>query len=248
MLTCSKCGYDNELGRIFCHSCGAKLDLSEIKAPSQGGAKLKRKGGTGSKLVGRTIGILILAILIVGVFLLAQVPAVPPISTTNQELRSAEQKRFDLDQLGTRKVPQQIAFTGNEINALIGTLGFKTGDGNGLWVKPTDLRVELGNGVITAVFLGKMSIGNALSKAVYLSLTGTPTIEDGKFVFKPVNGAIGALPLSPWVIEHTGLVKNYFATILAGQGKEEQILDSLKSITVTPQEVVLNYDPTAAGQ
>jgi len=75
MLTCSKCGYDNELGRIFCHSCGAKLDLSNIKSPSQGGAKLKRKGGTGGKLVGRTIVILILVALIAVIYLAAQVPA-----------------------------------------------------------------------------------------------------------------------------------------------------------------------------
>jgi hypothetical protein len=247
MLTCTKCGYDNELGRIFCHSCGAKLDLSDIKAPSQGGAKLKKRSGTGSKLVGRTIGIVILAALVVGIFLAAQVPSLRPISTTNQDLRSAEQKRFDLDQLTTRKLPQQISITEAEINAFINTLGFKKGEDKGVLVTPTNLQVELGDGIAKTVFIGKVSIGSAFSKGIYLSLTGMPTIESGQFVFKPVSGAIGSLPISPWIIEHTGILENYFATLFTRQTKEKQILDSLKSISVTPQQVVLNYEPTAAG-
>jgi hypothetical protein len=248
MLTCSKCGYDNELGRIFCHSCGAKLDLSNIKSPSQGGAKLKKKGGTGSKLVGRTIGILILVALIAVIFLAAQVPGLRPISTTNQDLRSADQKRFDLDQLSTRKVAQQISLTEGEVNALISSLGFKTGQGKGVLVTPTNLQMELGKGVVKTVFLGKLSIANTLNKDIYLSLTGTPAIEAGHFVFRPVSGTIGSLPVSPWIIERTGLLKNYFTALFAGQGKETQILDSLSSISVTPQEIVLGYDPATAGR
>ena len=247
MLTCSKCGYDNELGRIFCHSCGAKLDLTEIKAPSQGGAKLKKKGGAGSKLVGRIITIVILVALAVGIFLALQVPTLRPISTTNQDLRSADEKRFELGQLNSRKVPQQVSLTEGEINALIGNLGFKTGEGKGLLITPSNLQMELGDGVVKTVFLGKLTIANALNKNIYLSLTGTPTVEGGSFVFKPVSGSIGSLPISGGIIEHTGLLKNYFATLFAAQSKEKAILDSLKSISVTPQEVVLDYDPAAAG-
>lgn len=30
MIVCSKCGKDNELGRVFCTSCGTKLDLTHM--------------------------------------------------------------------------------------------------------------------------------------------------------------------------------------------------------------------------
>ena len=30
MINCTKCGSGNELGRVFCLSCGAKLDLSNL--------------------------------------------------------------------------------------------------------------------------------------------------------------------------------------------------------------------------
>src|SRR5664280_650014 len=109
MLTCSKCGYDNELGRIFCHSCGAKLDLSEIKSSSQGGAKLKKRSNAGSKLLGRVIWVVILVALVVAVFLAAQVPSIRPIAPTNRDLLSADKKRFDFDQLSSRTTPQEIS-------------------------------------------------------------------------------------------------------------------------------------------
>jgi hypothetical protein len=108
--------------------------------------------------------------------------------------------------------------------------------------------VQLQNGIVKTVFLGKLSLGSAINKSVCLSLSGAPTIEGGHFVFKPVSGAIGSLPVSPWVMEKTGLVKNYFATVFAGLSHEKQILNSLKSIAVTPQEIILTYEPTATAQ
>lgn len=245
MLNCTKCGYDNELGRIFCHSCGAKLDLSGIKSPSQGGAKLKKKSDAGSKLLGRVIAIVILVALIAAIFLAAQVPSVRPVSTTNHDLLSADKKRFDLDQISARTTPQQISITEAELNAFIDTLGFKKSDGKGLLVTPTNLQIELGDGVAKAIFLGKLSVGSLFEKRLYLSLTGTPVIEDSHFVFKPVSGAVGALPIHPWLLEQTGILDHYFEQLFASQAHEKQILDSLKSISVTPQEVVLNYEPPA---
>lgn len=32
MLTCNSCGADNDLGRVFCTGCGAKLDLSQMSS------------------------------------------------------------------------------------------------------------------------------------------------------------------------------------------------------------------------
>ena len=243
MIVCSKCGYDNELGRIFCHSCGAKLDLSEMKAPSQGGPKLKKRSNSGSKLLGRTVGIVILLALIAVIYLAAQVPSVRPISTTDLDARSAEKKRFDLDQIKARTTPQQISVTEAELNAFIDTLGFKKGKGKGTLVTPANLQLELGDGVVKADFVGKLSVGTVFTKGLYLSLTGTPTIEDGHFVFKPVAGAVGALPVHPWIIEQTGFLENYFQQLFASQ---KQVFDSLKSISVTPQEAVLKYEPPAA--
>jgi len=34
MIICGKCGVDNQLGRVFCTSCGAKLDLTNMSSQS----------------------------------------------------------------------------------------------------------------------------------------------------------------------------------------------------------------------
>ncbi|HUI05834.1 MAG TPA: zinc ribbon domain-containing protein [Verrucomicrobiae bacterium] len=246
MLTCSKCGYDNELGRIFCHSCGAKLDLSEIKSPSQGGAKLKKSGGGTGRLVWRLLGGLILLAVIAIVCLAAQVPHIRPISTTNQDLISADKKRFDLDQLAALNRPQVISITEAELNAFISSLGFAKGENKGAALTPVTVQLELGNGVVTAIFVGKLSVGSAFSKRVYLSYVGKPTIEDGQFVFQPVSGAIGSLPIPQPLMEATGIFDQCFGKLFANLSREQQVLNSLKSISVTPQQVELSYEPPAA--
>src|SRR5579859_941924 len=185
MVICQKCGYDNELGRIFCHSCGTKLNLSEIKSPSQGGKSLaKKKQGTGAgKIISRVIYLAILVAVIAAVCLALQVPSVRPISTANDDLTSSDKKRFELNDLVAQKQSKTITVSEAELNAFIETLGFQKSDGGIFDLTPTKLQLELGDGVVTAIFLGKLHLGGSVDKQVYLSYTGVPTIEGGQFVF-----------------------------------------------------------------
>jgi hypothetical protein len=244
MIACSKCGYDNELGRIFCHSCGAKLDLTEIKSPSQGGKSLTRKakGGAG-KILSRVVSIGILAVVIVILFLAFQVPNIRPISMSSDDLGMADRKRGALDELAAQKSPSAITVTEGELNAFIQGVGFQNSQAGTLDVVPTKLQLELGDGVVTAVFLGKLHIAGSVEKQIYLSYTGVPTIEDGHFVFTPTAGAFGALPMSPWFLVKTGIFDHYFARLFVNMDKEKQLLGSLSSISVSSQSVVLNYQP-----
>jgi hypothetical protein len=245
MLICQKCGYDNELGRIFCHSCGTKLDLSEIKSPSQGGKSLAKKkaGSDAGRIIRRTIDVAILVAVIVVVFLVVQVPNVRPISTSNDDLVSVDKKRFELDELEVKRKPQTITVTEAELNAFISTLGFQGAEGKILEVVPTKVQLELGDGVVTAIFIGKIHLGGSLDKQLYLSCTGVPTIEGGHFVFKRINGALGSLPMSGWILQKTGLFDRYYARAFTNLGHEKQVLDTLSSISVTPQGAVLDYQP-----
>jgi hypothetical protein len=245
MVVCQKCGYDNELGRIFCHSCGAKLNLSEIKSPSQGGKSLTKKaaGSPTGRIVRRTINVVILVAIIAAFYLAAQVPPVRPISTANDDSVSADKKRLELDDLVTQKQPQTITVSEAELNSFVGTLGFEKGNGGFLEVVPTQLQIELGEGVVTAIFLGKVHLGGSLDKQIYLSYTGVPTVEGGHFVFKPVAGALGTLPINGWILEKTGVLDRYYAKVFANLSQEKNVLDSLSSISVTAKEVVLNYQP-----
>lgn len=245
MVICEKCGYDNELGRIFCHSCGAKLNLSEIKSASQGGKSLaKKKAGSGPwKTIRRTVNILILLVVVAVIFLAMQVPSVRPISSSSDDLISSDKRRFELDDAVTRKTPATIAVTEGQLNAFFATTGFQQSQGKDLEVIPTKLQVEFGDGVVTAIFVGKIHFGGSVEKQLYLSYTGVPTVEGGRFIFRPVAGSLGSLPIGRWLLEKTGLFDRYYSKVFSNQGHEKEMLDSLSSISVSPREAVLNYQP-----
>jgi len=64
MVFCKKCGTDNQLGRVFCTSCGAKLDLTNmsnelIADKSSDGSWISQNWG---KLVSVPLVMLVLAI------------------------------------------------------------------------------------------------------------------------------------------------------------------------------------------
>ena len=244
MVICSKCGYDNELGRIFCHSCGAKLNLSEIKSPSQGGKDLtkKKKGRTGAML-GRLIQIVILLAIVAAIFLALQVPVLRNISTSSEDLNSIDKKRFELDGLNLQKTPRTIAISETELNAFVDTLGLQKGEAKSPHIIPSKLQVELGDGFLTAIYISKIHLGASFEKQLYLTYSGVPTIESGHFVFKPTGGAVGSLPIHPWILEKTGIFDNYYAKLFGNLGQEKQMLDTLASVSVTPKQVVLTYQP-----
>ena len=244
MVICSKCGYDNELGRIFCHSCGAKLNLSEIKAPGQGGKDLtrKKKAAKGRRL--RQIVNLVIGVAIVTAVVLAlQVPALRPISTSSDDSTSADEKRFELDGLTLQKTPRTIAVSEGELNAFIDTLSLQKSEAKGPSVSVSKLQVELGDGFVTAILISRIHLGGSFEKQFCCSYTGVPATEGGHFVFKPVGGFVGTLPIHPWILEKTGLFDHCYGRLFVNLGQEKQVLGLLTSISVTPKHVLLKYQP-----
>jgi len=244
MVICSKCGYDNELGRIFCHSCGAKLNLSEIKSPSQGGKDLtkKKKGRTGAML-GRTIQVVIVLAIVAAIVCALQVPTLRPISTSSEDLTSIDKKRFELDGLSLQKTPLTIRISETELNAFVDTLGLQKNEPKGVSIIPIKLQVELGDGFVTAIYISKVHLGGSFEKQLYLTYSGVPTMEGGHFVFKPIGGAVGSLSIHPWILEKTGIFDRCYAKLFGTLGQEKQMLDALTSVSVTTKEVLLTYHP-----
>ncbi|HXI85087.1 MAG TPA: zinc ribbon domain-containing protein [Verrucomicrobiae bacterium] len=244
MVICQKCGYDNELGRIFCHSCGAKLNLSEIKSPSQGGKDLtKKKKGGAVKALRRVVNIVVLLVVVGTLVLALQVPALRPISTSNEDLTSVDKKRFALDGLNLQKTPLTITISETELNAFVDTLGLQKGEAKGAYIVPSKVQIELGDGFVTAIYLSKIHLAGSFEKQLYLSYSGVPTVEGGHFVFKPTGGLVGSLWIHPWILEKTGIFNRYYSKLFKDLGQEKQMLDSLASVSVTSKQVTLKYSP-----
>ena len=185
MLICPKCGNDNELGRIFCHKCGDRLDLSSIKPPSVEERKRRRFKAEAIRSTRFLVNLVILGILILTVVLICLTPPVVPIQSGNTDLVASDSKRMELDRVGKGKKGGQVTVTEAQLNAFFNQRPFRKSTGVGIELTPIALRIHLNESRVQIEFLGTTHFGNYFEKKLYLAYEGQPTVRDGKFSFQP---------------------------------------------------------------
>ncbi|NQU10322.1 hypothetical protein HQ590_06005 [bacterium] len=248
MLPCPKCGFNNELGRIFCHQCGTKLDLDAIKPPSRGGKRIKRQRQWSiARAVGWTIRLVVFGLIVWGIYLLFQVPEVRRIPVGDTDLRGYYRGRDKLELAMARRQPIEVTLTEGQINAFVDTQGFGETAGRGIRMLPTNLQIELGTGSVTAVIVGKIELFK-LTRRLYFSFTGNPVVNDGAFRLEPESARIGSLPILRLVLQKTGLIQSYYKQLYGGLSDEARLLNNCESITLGDGKVTFNYRPPPAGK
>ncbi len=244
MLPCPKCGYDNELGRIFCHQCGQKLDISAIKPPSRGGKSLRKKSELNAgTIVGWTVRLIILGALVWVIYSIAQVPPVKEIVTADADLVSFYKKRDAIENAITLKREANITFTQTEVNKFIDTLKLEKPEGKGLVLSATNLQVEFERDEATAIIVGKVSVGSSWEKKLYISYTGTPGVAEGEFTFTPVTARIGALKIPRFLLERTSLVQGWFSQLFGQLEEEKRMLSAASKVQSDTQALLISYAP-----
>jgi len=243
MLQCPKCSFDNELGRIFCHSCGAKLDLSQIKPPTEG-AKMRRRVKRGvARTIRITIELVIVAVLVIGIALICLTPQVKPFEATKADLLGADNKHSELDKLVTSRKVGKVVITEGELNTFLNSLSFDKPTGNGIEVTPAALRATLKDGAVMVEFVGDIHFWTAFDKSLYLAYDCTPVIRDGQCQFLPNGGWLGKLPLHPKLLVATPFVDNYFGRLFGNlKDDKKNLLDPLTKITVTKDAVTFEKE------
>jgi hypothetical protein len=248
MLACPKCGYSNELGRIFCHQCGNKLDLSQIKPPGQGGPKIKKKRGSGLLKTVRTLLELALLLAVIAVFFLAwQVPTPPSGKPSDAVTMSVENKRMQLEMLVRRTRPGKLVVTSQELDAFFASLQMEKPPAEWLSFTPEHIRCELGEGNVRVRLWGNLRLGDVANKQFYLSYTVIPDLDGGELLFTPVTGRIGQLTLPVTVINRLPVLQHYMGEVFRGLQRDRDNLRKLTSITVTSESVTLEREAPPAA-
>lgn len=112
-VKCGKCGYLNELGRLFCLDCGAKLDLNSIRARDFQASWYRVVWTAASPILAR-----LLAVAVLGALVLALWPASVP--------------RVLIDQAGAFAVPMKAkAARAAALNSRTASLQLSEGELNG---------------------------------------------------------------------------------------------------------------------
>ena len=229
-IQCATCGFQNELGRIFCAQCGQKLDLRDTSMEE---LEDRREFEVG-KWIRR---VLASVVLLAGSALLAL--AFWPVPPTP----------VYMDAAGSRQVPVKV---GAILRALSYnrpmTLDFQEGELNGFLVERARLRhlkaltIDLKPGAFelyasftwtpatNPAFLAKVSL------PVTLRLRGG--FQGG--VFMPENGRLGHLPLPGKTL---ALSTGFFASMLPDIVNEKRVIDALRTVAIEERRADLTLVP-----
>ena len=237
MLICPKCGFDNQLGRVFCHSCGDRLDLSRIKPPTTAEKKRRQLKRGAMSVVRLVLKLVIAGGVVLGIVLMCLAPEVAPVLPTNDELVASDAKHVDLEKLAKGHKAGQVMVTAGELNAFLNQKPFTKPTGSDVIIAPVVRRASLSDGRVKLEFLATAHLGTIYDKSLYFACEGQPTIIGGKFVFKPTGIWLGQLPIYPRLPFLMALFEQRIGSLLQELTSDQPLLDKLTAINVTKESV-----------
>ena len=193
MIKCSKCGFENEAGHIYCAKCKTKLNLEQISSNSFHKSPVHRNFRL------QILQFIFLVIIICFACALWPVP-LETVNISGPEFVSAKNKLTKLQQ-GVLAEP--VDFSEKEINILFNYLiqkdrhrpNFKAGlisiYASQVQINPETMTIYLGYQV------GSLMVGPITSCPFWLTyeVTGRPESGPDSLRFSALNGAVGHLPL-----------------------------------------------------
>ena len=238
-LICPECRHENESERIYCHSCGARLDRSAVavrnskeavhetrqrmrKLFDPHRARLRASFFRISKLV---LG----ACIVGGVIQMILPPDVPAPAKTELV---ASQVRFDLEGAVTRHQPPQLQYTEEQINAFLAyALKIKQSSLNKPLLSFKRAFVVFYDGTC-AVTAERSLFGYSL----YTTCCYRPVLKGGKIETSNTGGSIGRLRIHPQISQFMGVL---FADIWSALDREIKLLRKLESLEFHDKTVLL---------
>jgi hypothetical protein len=241
-LVCLECRYENELERIYCHGCGARLSnpaaatvkSEEAKLIEQRdhlrrildnrGFKVRQWANNLTKLL---FGSCIAAALI-QMFLPPNLPA-----AGGKDLMLGPQIGLELERALFQRNGTQLTYREEQVNSYLATVLKRKKAA--LMDKPM---LEFQRGIAQ---FSEGSFRMTLERSffglpVYTSGFYCASMQDGKVFATNVGGAIGRLPIHPQLMQYAGFLIN---DVWAAMEQDRKEVDKLAAIEFHPQTVVL---------
>lgn len=240
-LICPECRHENESERIYCHSCGARLDRAAAGLRKDDPTETRRRvkklfdpQRAKFRLLFFTVSKLVLgACALAAVIQMILPPDVPPPTKTEM---LGSQIRLDLENLATQHQPPQIQYTEEQVNAYLSyALKPKQSSLNKPLLPFKRALVGFGEGSC-AVTAERSFLGCSL----YTSCTYAPSVAQGKMVVSNKGGSIGRLSIHPQVTQFMGFL---LSDIWSALDREKRLVAKLGAIEFHSKNVILTAPP-----
>jgi hypothetical protein len=243
-LVCSECGHENEPERIYCHSCGVRLDRSAVvptKSTKEGMKETQRRvrnlfDPTRVKIrfwFFRTAKLILGACATAALIQMLSSPDVPP---PVKPLLLPSQVNFDLENAINYHRPQQLQYTEDQVNAY---LGYALKSKQSSLDKPLlDFRraiVGFREGDVT-VTAERALFGFSL----YSSSSYKVALREGKLVTSNNGGAIGRIPIHPGMMQFIDVI---FGDVWSALDRERKLVVKMSAVEFHSKSVLLTAPP-----
>ncbi len=240
-LPCGQCGYENEAERVYCHSCGAKLDRSLLPKPGEvddktetPGEARKRiarmtnpKAGGGLREIKAAVNVLIYSALLAALFLITRKPdGVPEVS---KELP----QRFLSDEMMevvNAPQPKRVDFSEGDVNGYL-QQRLKAKDGGSAGMEFKRAYVNLLPGV--------MHIGSEqalFGMPFYSGVLYRLEVKDGKFTPVIAGGNFGRLAVHPFAMQYLDFFFQKLWSLLPNERKQ---MDRMQTVVLQKGTITL---------
>lgn len=142
-----------------------------------------------AKKVSRIISISILVLALIAVLMALRAPSATLVPASAQDAKSFDEKILSLEQAHLQGAPHTAHFTEAELSSKLQQgLDEIPPDGGTVVLKAASVQLE-GDG-----FVGVFTL-DASGKELYLTMTGTLGVNDGRLQIQPSSAKLGSLPI-----------------------------------------------------
>ncbi|MGB8169349.1 MAG: zinc finger Ran-binding domain-containing protein [Chthoniobacteraceae bacterium] len=240
-LICGACGFSNEPERVYCHSCGAKLDRSLLPVVEQeknqesaesARRRIKKMTNPGGYGVGQFLKSLILtllwAALFASLFLVSQKPDDVPEDKNEIPTRLVQSELMEATQ---SPVPRTIAFTEAEVNATLKQSLKRAAGPSGV----PGIEFQRAFATLKPNILHIGAQQTVWGYPVYSGVDYRLTVVSGKFTPIMVGGNFGRLHVPLEAMKYLDVA---FAKLWTALKREHEQVDKMQSVQIGQGQIV----------
>ena len=236
--TCQECRHENEVERVYCHNCGARLERRKTvkTVPEEEDAQKRVKkmfdpNRAKLRLLFFRISKIALGSALAAVLILMATP--PEIPQSAKDITQAPSINFDLEHLIERHQPAQLNYSEDQVNAYIG------GDLRSKRKQLDEPLLEFKRAVIA---LREGTCGLTMQRAIFgyslfTTLDFGARSSSGKVSLATKGGSIGRLPIHPQLAHYMTYL---FADLWKALDREKKLGEKLSGVEFHDKAIVFS--------